>query len=375
MKKSLILICFTLASCMESQNAFVWKGQPAALDINVRILLASGDLFSVTPNSTYIFEAGNTTAMTETALTVAYDKKGIIVNGALFKVDEITARGLRGFYFNGSPYRGTFRITRKDKSLHFINTVNIEEYLYSVVPKEIYSSWNTETLKAQAIASRTYALYEVKRRDQNQKDFDLYSDTRSQVYWGMKTENPKVNQIINDTAGMVLTYNGDIIKSYFHASSGGSLSAGTEIFDKAPYLQQSASYVAENDPAQAWEYKIRTEDLGRLYQFNQPIVLVKVQSRFSSGRIDKIRLQDRSGYYVDIDGYGLRQKLGQTYMKSTLAEISPIDDEGFLVISGKGYGHGVGMGQWDAEAMARQGLRHDNILAFFYKGSQIKALY
>ncbi|MGL5720879.1 MAG: SpoIID/LytB domain-containing protein, partial [Brevinema sp.] len=256
-----------------------------------------------------------------------------------------------------------------------VNTVNLEEYLYSVVPKEIYPSWAKETLKAQAIASRSYALYEIKRKGANKRDFDLYSDTRSQVYLGTKTENPAVNRIVNETAGLVLTFNGEIIKSYFHSSSGGSISAGLEIFDRAPYLQQSASYVAENDPSVLWEHKVNVSDLQKLYGMDRPIKTVKVQSRFSSGRIDKIRLEDGQGYFLDIDAYKMRQDLGHARMKSTLANLSSIDKDGFFIIQGKGYGHGVGMGQWDAEAMARQGANFEQILAFFYRGSQIRNLY
>ncbi|MGL5721417.1 MAG: SpoIID/LytB domain-containing protein [Brevinema sp.] len=376
MKRFILCLALYLpASCMESHSAFVWNGQPSPLEINVRVLLKEANTMEIFPSGPYILEAGRVTAMTETSIEVKHHPKGIMVNGALFNTNYVVGKNLRSFQYNGDTFRGTFTIVRKPKTLQLVNTVNLEEYLYSVVPKEIYPSWDRETLKAQAIASRSYALYEIKRKSASQQDFDLYSDTRSQVYLGTKTENPSVNRIVNETAGLVLTFNGEIIKSYFHSSSGGSISAGLEIFDRAPYLQQSASYVAENDPSALWEHKINVSDLQKLYGIARPIKTVKVQSRFSSGRIDKIRLEDNQGYFVDVDAYKVRQDLGYSRMKSTLAELSTVDNDGFVVIRGKGYGHGVGMGQWDAEAMARQGASYDSILAFFYRGSQIRNLY
>ena len=378
MKRFILCLALYLpASCMESRSAFVWNGQPSPLEINVRVLLKETNSIEVFPSGVYILEVGRITSMTETSIEVTHHPKGIEVNGTLFETNYLVAKSLRSFQYNGDTFRGTFMIVRTPKNLQLINTVNLEEYLYSVVPKEIYPSWDKETLKAQAIASRSFALHEIKRKGTNstQDYFDLYADTRSQVYLGMKTENPAVNRIVNETAGLVLTFNGEIIKSYFHSSSGGSLSAGLEIFDRAPYLQQSASYVAENDPSAAWEHKINVADLQKLYGMMRPITKVKVQSRFDSGRIDKIRLEDDRGYFIDVDGYKVRQDLGYARMKSTLANFSSVDSDGFVVIEGKGYGHGVGMGQWDAEAMARQGAGYDSILAFFYKGSQIRNLY
>ena len=377
MKRFILCLALYLpASCMESRSAFVWNGQPSPLEINVRVLLKETNSMEIFPSGVYILEAGRVSTMTETSVEVSHHPKGIVVNGALFETNYIMAKSLRSFQYNGDTFRGTFTIVRTPKTLQLINTVNLEEYLYSVVPKEIYPSWDKETLKAQTIASRSYALYEIKRKGtSDQNNFDLYSDTRSQVYLGMKTENPAVNRIVNETAGLVLTFNGEIIKSYFHSSSGGSISAGLEIFDRAPYLQQSASYVAENDPSAAWEHKINVTDLQTLYGMTRPITKVRVQRRFDSGRIDKIRLEDGQGYFIDVDGYKVRQDLGYARMKSTLAEFSSIDNDGFVVIRGKGYGHGVGMGQWDAEAMARQGAGYDSILAFFYRGSQIRNLY
>ncbi|MGL5253842.1 MAG: SpoIID/LytB domain-containing protein [Brevinema sp.] len=371
----LCLVLYLPAACMESHSAFVWNGQPSPLEINVRVLLKETNQIEVIPSSTYILEVGRFTAMTEEIVNVAHHPKGMLVNGTLVKTDYVNGKMLKSFQYNGDGFRGSFKIVRTPTALQLINIVNLEEYLYSVVPKEIYASWDKETLKAQAIASRSYALHEVKRRGASQQDFDLYSDTRSQVYLGMKTENPSVNRIVNETAGLVLTFNGEIVKSYFHSSSGGSLSAGVEIFDKAPYLQQSASYVAENDPSAFWEHKINVADLQNLYSMPRPIQKVTIQSRFPSGRINKIRLEDAVGYFMDVDAYKVRQDLGYARMKSTLAEISSIDRDGFLVIQGKGYGHGVGMGQWDAEAMAKKGATYDSILAFFYKGSQLRNLY
>ncbi|MGL5721040.1 MAG: SpoIID/LytB domain-containing protein, partial [Brevinema sp.] len=174
MKHFLCLMLFLpTVACMESRSAFVWNGQPSPLEINVRVLLKETNQLEIFPSGLYILEVGRVTAMTETSIEVSHHPKGIVVNGALFETNYVSGKSLRSFQSDGDTFRGTFTIIRNAKTLQLVNTVNLEEYLYSVVPKEIYPSWAKETLKAQAIASRSYALYEIKRKGANKRDFDL----------------------------------------------------------------------------------------------------------------------------------------------------------------------------------------------------------
>ncbi|SFB75166.1 stage II sporulation protein D [Brevinema andersonii] len=363
-----LLLLTNLTACIKEVRGI------SALNIDVRVLIKHDQEFAVKPDSRYIFETQDKSIITSGNMLLAYHNDGITVNGRLLETDKITVKGLRSFEVNGDHYRGSFVILREDGRLSMINYINIEEYLFSVVPKEIYPSWSYETLKAQTIASRTYALYQVRNKDRSKTDFDLYSDTRSQVYLGTKVENHRVSKIVSETAGQVITYNGSLIKSYFHSSSGGSLSSGSEILDPSPYLAGKPSYIQEKDPSKQWSIELELETIKNEYGLMGDIVLFEVATKFSSGRIDKIKIQDSTGHIALIDGYKLRQFLGQTKMKSTLAKISPIKD-GTVTIVGTGYGHGVGMGQWDAEAMALQGCNYEAILGFFYQDVQINTIY
>ena len=109
--------------------------------------------------------------------------------------------------------------------LRAINMVGLEQYLYGVVPSEMPYTWAPEALKAQAIAARSYAL--ATRRT---GAFDLYPDTRSQVYLGIEHEKPSTNAAVNATAGQVVLYDGQVAKTYFFSSSGGRTASAEDVW-------------------------------------------------------------------------------------------------------------------------------------------------
>src|SRR5262249_56034135 len=114
------------------------------------------------------------------------------------------------------PYRGAIQVDVETGKLRAINVVGLEQYLYGVVPSEMPYTWAPEALKAQAVAARSYALA-TKRSGA----FDVYKDTRSQVYLGLNHEKPSTNAAVDATAGKVLMYGGAIAKTYFFSTSGG----------------------------------------------------------------------------------------------------------------------------------------------------------
>jgi stage II sporulation protein D len=128
------------------------------------------------------------------------------------------------------PYRGTFTVTSDGKKVTLVNTVPLEQYLYGVVPSEMPRAWLPEALKAQAVAARSYALAVRKTTGA----FDVYPDTRSQVYGGVNAESPATTAAVDATAADVLAYGGRIAVTYFFSTSGGRTAAISDVWKSAP---------------------------------------------------------------------------------------------------------------------------------------------
>ena len=131
---------------------------------------------------------------------------------------------------DGRPYRGQFEVSVGNGALRAVNSVPLEAYLFGVVPSEMPHDWLPEALKAQAVAARSYALA-VRRTG---SWFDLYPDTRSQVYRGIAGEWPSSTAAVQETAGEVVTYAGRVVKTYFFSSSGGRTASAPEVWPSSP---------------------------------------------------------------------------------------------------------------------------------------------
>jgi stage II sporulation protein D len=132
-------------------------------------------------------------------------------------------------YFK-KPYRGTFTVTTDGTKLTLVNTVPLESYLYGVVPSEMPSSWLDEALKVQALAARSYAVATRKTSGA----FDVYADTRSQVYGGILAEAATTTAAVDETVGQVVTYQGAVATTYFSSTSGGKTASIEDVWDSAP---------------------------------------------------------------------------------------------------------------------------------------------
>jgi stage II sporulation protein D len=135
----------------------------------------------------------------------------------------------------GRPYRGNFQVSVAGGGLRAVNNVGLEAYLYGVVPSEVPKDWLPEVLKAQAVAARSYAL----ATRNTGSWFDLYPDTRSQVYLGIAHEAPSTTAAVQETAGQVVLSQGRLATTYFFSSSGGRTASAPEVWPSShptPYL-------------------------------------------------------------------------------------------------------------------------------------------
>lgn len=270
----------------------------------------------------------------------------------------------KGFVYIGDRwYRGRTLVLPTDKGLDVVNWVDLEEYLYSVIGGEMDSRWPQEALKAQAIAARTYALY--KRREQrNHPTYDLgATPDQWQIYQGVAKESPAIYAAVDSTVGKVLTHNNQIILSAFHACSGGHTENVEDVWGKRlAYLRAVQDY-DQNISACNW---VQTFSPGEISSKISGIGNIKdmIPQAFSPFRsVKALKIVGEQGTRV-LRGEEVRTALK---LRSTRFNITR-GTNGDFVLQGLGFGHGLGMSQWGAYNLARQGANHLQILGHYYQG-------
>ncbi|MNY07282.1 Amidase enhancer precursor [compost metagenome] len=263
----------------------------------------------------------------------------------------------------GKTYRGELEVRMGAGALTVVNEVPLEAYLYGVVPAEVIPSWHPEALKAQAVAARTYAVAHLGQFAS--LGYDLKATVASQVYGGTKLERPSTNKAVDDTRGRILTYLGKPIEAVYSDSSGGFTESCLEVWGKAvPYLQAVPDF-DQQSPRYVWETTITPDRfapaLQKLGLSIGELVSIEPLERSYSGRLKRARLTGTAGT-AEVGGEKLRFAFG---LRSTFFNVARQAD-GSLAFAGRGWGHGVGMSQWGAKAMADMGYAYDQILAHYY---------
>ena len=268
-------------------------------------------------------------------------------------------------------------IVSKDSKVE-IKTIKIEEYLRGVLPKEMSPSFNEEALKAQAVAARTFALKNRKRHQA--EGYDLCNTTHCQVYNGISDAHERTDKAIDDTFGEVLFYNDKLIEASFHTDSGGMTENAVDVWGTDfPYLRAATEVQTKTMP---WTVKISLKEFSKKLADNKKNVgdvkVVKVTNleigkltddRSTSGRVKELTIVG-SAAQVKLTGNEMRSMFA---LKSTMFDIVIRGDE--VVISGYGWGHGIGLSQYGAQAFAEKGHTYEDILAHYYKGTTLKRLY
>jgi len=275
----------------------------------------------------------------------------------------LRARGLR--------VRGSVAVRRTQRGLAVVNRVGLEDYLVGTLGREMYASWSPAALRAQAVASRSYALH--RRGARRAAAWDVVAGTASQVYGGLDAESGAVAAAVAATRGEVLMADGGPILAAFHAASGGRTASAEEVWgQRLDYLVSRPVPGEEDSPDTYWRAAVTRTTLGRaLAARGEPVgdlQAVEVVERSPSGRVLRVALRGTRASAV-LTGRELRTLLGESTLRSTLFEVRP--GKGGWVFVGSGRGHGVGMSQWGAQAMARSGASYREILAAFYPGAQL----
>jgi stage II sporulation protein D len=306
---------------------------------------------------------------------VSASDTGIMFGQRGLKFSKIRVIVPQGAYIlmDGRAFRGSVDIIRKDDSkLMAINRITLEEYLCGVLYNEISHRWPIESIKAQAIAARTFALYQA--RQNRLQDYDLTSDIYSQVYSGAASERWTTNKAVRMTAGKVLTYKGDIFPAYYHATCAGRTEDASNLWNiDLLCLKSVACPYCKDSPHYKWTKQTPLKDLEKKldesgYKIGR-IKSVKVLSKTSSGRADKLDIRDEADVSCVITAKDFRQMIGPNEVRSLNFEPSINQDK--LVLNGLGWGHGAGMCQWGAKGQAEKGKKCEEILQSYYPDSEI----
>lgn len=250
-----------------------------------------------------------------------------------------------------------------------------EDYIIGVVAAEMPANFEIEALKAQAVAARSYVLKKIEQNKNN--EYDILSSTMNQVYidnnqmkakWSNNYDEylNKIKKAVIETKGQYLTYNGNVIEAFFFSTSSGKTENSEEVFSKAlPYLRSVDSNWDNISPA------FNSTNIFTLKEFyfnlNIPYndkLNIDIIETTSTGRIKKIKINNK-----EFSGNEIRNALK---LKSTFFKIKLDKDK--VIIETKGYGHGVGMSQYGAQAMAKNNYTYDQILKYYYQGVDISKI-
>src|SRR5437588_597977 len=231
--------------------------------------------------------------------------------------------GTGNLRLGGSPYRGQLQVSVAGGTLRAVNNVGIEAYLFGVVPSEMPHTWLPEALKAQAVAARSYALAVRKTGSW----FDLYPDTRSQVYRGVAGEWPVSTQAVQDTAGQVVMYGGHVATTYFFSSSGGRTAAANEAWPNSPSIPYLVSVDDPYDtisPYHQWgPFMVSPRRLGRILGARGRLLDVRTAAS-PSGRVRTVTAVTAQGE-SNAAGSDVRSALGlrSTWFRIGVLSLAP----------------------------------------------------
>ena len=301
---------------------------------------------------------------------------------------------------SGAHYPGQLVLVadRDASRFHVVNHVPLERYLPGVIYRELYPGWHPQTFEAQAIAARSYALWEMTLRPS--RAWDLESTTASQAYIGL-TDHAKANHAVAATRGMVLAYQGHVVPAFYCSTVGRIAQDAVVAFpgriaNIAPLVGGPRGNWDQASPHDRWTITRRKEDLARRLAGwgrarHHPIAhlsglqRISVSRRTRSGqRAAAVMITDAQRQLYELPAESFRQAAnyaGQGLpalpknqrLKSSQVEINIGPTT--ITFLGQGFGHGVGMSQFGAQAMAKAGYQAPAILKVYYPGAAISRAY
>lgn len=333
-------------------------------------------------------------------------------------------------------YRGWFEFKRQINTVTAINIVDHQDYLYGVVPAEMPPSWHMEALKAQAVAARSMAIYQGHKYQTD--GYNVCDTVYTQVYKGLSAETTRTSQAVDQTKGMVATYQGKVAETVFFSTSGGHTEDPQYVWgNPIAYLKAVPDPYEVEPEGKPWTRTITLSEVDRCLT-NQRVSIgkakgVKINSYTPAGRVNELEIIGTSGshkivrenirtFFASTNEGSLRSRMftmtngsatpsstsrplqglsvyrgdGPSYLIGANGKVQALGDAvtvegqsgkvtyggasnsggqsayGDIVLSGKGYGHGVGMSQSGARGMANSGYTFDQIIEYYYQGVRVE---
>ncbi len=328
---------------------------------------------------------------------------------------------------NGVAYRGSLKLVPKSEKLTVINIVELENYLYGVLPKEMGGSAPLEALKAQAVTARSYTARFIGRHADD--GFDLCTSVHCQVYGGSGCETTLATRAVDGTQGIIAIYDDKIAELYYFASDGGTTESVEHVWGSTlhPYLKAVEDpYETDKATHHTWSVTLTNNEINEIFAgYNLGTITdISVEETSQAGSVIKLKVTGTKGsetfvrdkcrtafggklysqaytitknydgntsasvaidamgthilpsviYVLGSDGKVIEKRIEEVTVISAVGT-SQLAPEGSQVtsytINGRGYGHRIGMSQWGAMAMADQGFTYEDILYHYYTGIQL----
>lgn len=443
MKKYILLIFILLLFL--SNNAFAASMEEIYLDIKIGNTLGSLDGISIYSKSgLYLYDRNSRSEiynLDSESITLSLNYNGYI---SIFDINKsyITEIPSDGSILIGSnnmkdstiqvdknKYRDFITFLRNGNEILFINYIELDNYLYGVIPREIPASAPMEALKAQVIASRSYTIANINKHKKD--NYNLCDKVDCQVYGAFDNEKPTTNQAVDETKGIYASYDGKAINATFHSTSGGYTEDSGKVWGgSVPYLVAVKDDFSINSPNSSWTVEITAREIKEKLSLQGidigDIVELVPMEITESNRVQKLKIKGSNGEHI-LSSSNFRNLMGTTYLKSTWFSIDTLgsgknskvfalsannlyptevvlgnvhiidgrnlvtatrttvsraidknrtstigemitDKPNTFVFNGRGYGHGVGMSQYGAMEMAKQGYTFEEIIKYYYQG-------
>jgi stage II sporulation protein D len=387
--RSLVYRTIVAGACLLSLSS----GAEAAQSIRVLLSADLPQLEIRADSPLWVTDAKGRGQALGASVQVAAAEGGFLLNGARMQTDQLTLQGgEEGLILtfprlsrkpNGAAVSsgdsgteisvsGAVHLVRRGKGFLVINRVDVEEYVKGVVPAEVSSTWHPEMLKAQAVAARTYALYQ--QMLSATREYDVASTVQDQVYRGKQGVDAGILRAVEDTRGLVVTYQGAPIYAAFSSTAAGLTEDAMNVWSKDyPYLKGVECPFDLMSPYYQWRSSFKLDTLEqnlRQQGFSVGTIATMTPLSFSrGGRVAKLRILHSGGELV-LRGEELRKAVGYTIIPSTQFAIESIGRD--VVLSGFGAGHAVGMCQWGAKELAELGYPFSTILQYYYPGTELQ---
>ncbi|MCL2485526.1 MAG: SpoIID/LytB domain-containing protein [Endomicrobia bacterium] len=357
---------FTCAYCIDSVRK----------DIKVGIIINADSFTAANTKDFFITDStGKNLKLTKGNVKLSFDGKNLTAGKYSLSL-PVRIDSKNGLIFaDKKAYRGYLTVNKSGNKINVINILPVDDYLKGVLPKEAPTSWKIETLKAQAVISRTYLLANLNKH--SAQGFDLCSTTHCQVYGGAEGETVPSNTAVVKTKNEVLTFDGKLANTFFHANCAGHTEDPKYVWGLSTtpaYLLGVKCGYCSGTPHSNWESSIdesfiikKLETAGHKVGAIQSI---KIKDKTKAGMAKEIEIKHSKGTLV-MNANKFRLAVDAWQVKSVTLESIKKQGNKF-VFKGSGWGHKVGLCQWGAKGMGDAGKTYKQILAHYYPKTKLE---